>query len=104
MRSIRPILLVACALALLGTSLVSGQSTARIGTVAGTGTAGLGGDGGAGTADQLATPSDVPLVGGNATYLIADRGNNRIRRVDDNGAITTVAGSGPGAGAACGFS
>ena len=103
MRSIRPILLVACALALLGTSLVSGQSTARIGTVAGTGTAGLGGDGGAATAAQLATPSDVAFVGGNATYLIADTANNRIRRVDDNGAITTVAGSGPGAGAAGGF-
>ena len=45
MRSLRPILLVACALALLGTTLVSGQTTARIGTVAGTGTAGLSGDG-----------------------------------------------------------
>jgi hypothetical protein len=30
--------------------------------------------------------------------FIADAGNNRIRRVDTNGIITTVAGSGPGAG------
>jgi hypothetical protein len=103
MRSLRPILLVTCALSLLGTSLVSGQTTARIATVAGTGTAGLGGDGGAATAAQLATPSDVAFVGGNATYLIADTANNRIRRVNDNGAITTVAGSGPGAGAVGGF-
>src|SRR4051794_41154734 len=103
MRSLRPILLVTCALSLLGTSLVSGQTTARIATVAGTGTAGLGGDGGAATAAQLATPSAVAFVGGNATYLIADTANNRIRRVNDNGAITTVAGSGPGAGAVGGF-
>jgi hypothetical protein len=103
MRSLRPILLVTCALSLLGTSLVSGQTTARIATVAGTGTAGLGGDGGAATAAQLATPSDVAFVGGNATYLIADTANNRIRRVNDNDAITTVAGSGPGAGAVGGF-
>jgi hypothetical protein len=104
MRSLRPTLLVACALALLGTTLVSGQTTARIATVAGTRTAGLGGDGGAATAAQLATPSDVAFVGGNATYLIADTANNRIRRVNDNGAISTVAGSGPGAGAAGGAS
>src|SRR4051794_31791125 len=103
MRSLRPILLVTCALSLLGASLVSGQTTARIATVAGPGTAGLGGDGGAATAAQLATPSDVAFVGGNATYLIADTANNRIRRVNDNGAITTVAGSGPAAGAAGGL-
>jgi hypothetical protein len=103
MRSLRPILLVACALALLGTTLVSGQTTARIGTVAGTGAAALSGDGGAATAAQLATPSDVAFVGGNATYLIADTANNRIRRVGDNGAIATVAGAGPAAGAAGGF-
>src|SRR3954447_15477559 len=102
MRSLRPILLLACALALLGTTLVSGQTTARIGTVAGTGTAGLSGDGGAATAAQLATPSDVALACGNATYLIADTANHRVRRVGDNGAITTVAGSGPAAGAAGG--
>jgi hypothetical protein len=47
--------------------------------------------------------SHVAFVGGNATFLIADTANNRIRRVGDDGAITTVAGSGPAAGAAGGF-
>jgi hypothetical protein len=85
MRPLRPSLLVACAVALLGTTLVSGQTTARIGTVAGTGTAGLSGDGGAATAAQLATPSDVAFMGGNATFLIADTANHRVRRVGDDG-------------------
>src|SRR6185503_13973893 len=50
--------------------------------------------GGPPTGTQLATPSDVAFVGGNATYLIADTANNRIRRVNDAGAISTVAGAG----------
>lgn len=82
---------------------MSGQTTARMGPVAGAGTAGLSGDGGAATAAQLATPSDVAFVGANATFLIADTANHRVRRVGDDGAITTVAGSGPAASAAGGF-
>lgn len=71
---------------------MSGQTTARMGPVAGAGTAGLSGDGGAATAAQLATPSDVAFVGANAMFLIADTANHRVRRVGDDGAITTVAG------------
>ena len=102
MRSLRPLTLVACLLALVAASLAVAQTVARIDTVAGTGTAGFTGDGGAATGAQLATPSDVAFVGGNATYLIADTANNRIRRVNDAGVISTVAGAGP-ANAAGGF-
>jgi hypothetical protein len=103
MRSLRPIALVACLLALVVASLAVAQTTARIDTVAGSGTAGFTGDGGAATAAQLDVPSKVAFVGGNATYLIADTSNNRIRRVNDTGQISTVAGAGPAAGAAGGF-
>jgi hypothetical protein len=66
----------------------------RIFTVAGGGPAGIGiGDGGAANRAVLSAPARVvPLTGGG--YLIADTGNNRIRRVDANGIITTVAGNG----------
>ena len=96
MRPLRPITLVACLLALGAATLAVAQTVARIDTVAGTGTAGFTGDGGAATGAQLATPSDVAFVGGTATYLIADTANNRIRRVNDAGTISTVAGAGPG--------
>ncbi|MDW5595501.1 hypothetical protein VSS74_14220 [Conexibacter stalactiti] len=50
------------------------------------------GDGGPATAAGLNAPARVvPLSGGG--YLIADTGNNRIRRVDTADTITTVAGS-----------
>lgn len=61
-------------------------------TVAGTGTGGLAGDGGAATGARLNLPSDtVALPGGG--LLIADSGNDRVRRVAADGTITTVAGS-----------
>lgn len=54
--------------------------------------AGFSGDGGPATSAQLNAPSKVaPLPGGG--YLIADTGNNRIRRVSAAGVIDTVAGS-----------
>ena len=64
-----------------------------ISTVAGTGTWGFGGDGGAAEAAQLASPYGVTLDGAGNLY-IADRSNNRIRKVDAAGMITTVAGDG----------
>ncbi len=71
---------------------VSGKGV--ISTVAGTGTAAFSGDGGAATSAALNAPARVvPLAGGG--FLIADTGNNRIRRVDVNGTIRTVAGAGP---------
>jgi len=63
-------------------------------TVAGTGPAAFSGDGGPATKAALNAPSAVaPLAGGG--FLIADTGNNRIRRVAADGTVTTVAGAGP---------
>jgi sugar lactone lactonase YvrE len=74
-------------------------------TVAGNGNAGnygFSGDGGAATKASLHTPWDVAFDAlGN--FYIADRDNQRIRKVDTNGIITTVAGGGsvfPGNGGA----
>ncbi len=62
-------------------------------TVAGTGTSGYSGDGGAATAAQLYKPSGVAVDAAGNLY-IADFRNNRIRKVDTGGAISTVAGTG----------
>jgi NHL repeat len=62
-------------------------------TVAGTGTAGFSGDGGRATAAQLNFPNGVAATA-DGGFLIADFGNNRVRRVSPAGTITTVAGTG----------
>lgn len=63
-------------------------------TVAGTGTSGWTGDGGAATAAKLNGPYGLALDASGNLY-IADRYNNRIRKVDAaTGNITTVAGDG----------
>ena len=69
------------------------DSSGNISTVAGTGTAGFSGDGAAATAAQLQNPQGVALDGSGNLY-IADRGNQRIRKVDSAGVISTVAGNG----------
>jgi len=58
----------------------------------GTGQAGYSGDGGAATGAQLDSPVGLALDGEGDLY-IADSGNNRVRKVDVRGVITTVAGS-----------
>jgi NHL repeat len=70
--------------------LVAADGT--ISTVAGTGVAGFAGDGGPAAAGQLDAPRGLAALpdGG---FLIADTGNQRIRRVLPDGTITTVAGS-----------
>jgi sugar lactone lactonase YvrE len=62
-------------------------------TVAGTGTAGFSGDAGPATSAMLNFPSGVAVDGAGILY-IADLANMRIRRVDKNGVISTVAGNG----------
>ena len=70
--------------------------TGTITTVAGTGQPGFSGDGGPATAAQLNRPFSVAALPG-GSFLVADLGNNRIRRVSRDGVITTVAGNGSAA-------
>ncbi len=70
-----------------------------ISTIAGDGTGAFRGDGGAATAAELNLPNDVALDAAGNLY-IADSGNNRIRRIDTRGIITTVAGGLNDAGSA----
>ncbi|HXF04152.1 MAG TPA: hypothetical protein VNM72_01900 [Blastocatellia bacterium] len=65
----------------------------RITTVAGNGTPGFSGDGQPAVRAQLRFPLAV-AVDAMGTLYIADAGNNRVRRVDASGIITTVAGTG----------
>ncbi len=67
--------------------------TSVIETVVGTGTAGFGGDGGAATAAQIYAPYGIVFDSHNNMYF-SDYGNNRIRKVDTNGIISTIAGTG----------
>ena len=67
--------------------------TKVITTVAGMGTAGYNGDGGLATAALLHSPWGV-TIGPDGLLYIADLDNERVRRVDANGIISTVAGSG----------
>ena len=61
-------------------------------TIAGTGEDGFGGDGGPAAQARLRYPQGV-AVDGAGNLFIADSWNNRIRRVDAGGTITTVAGT-----------
>jgi hypothetical protein len=67
----------------------------RIETIAGTGKAGYSGDGGPATAARLDYPTGVAAEG-DGSVLIADDGNLRVRRVQPNGDIVTVAGGSDG--------
>jgi sugar lactone lactonase YvrE len=68
-----------------------------IGTVAGSGVAGSSGDGGPAKTAAV-EPSDVAVDASHAIW-IADAANHRIRRVDPDGTIATIAGMGvPGFG------
>ena len=66
-----------------------------ISTVAGNGTSGFSGDGGQAAAAELCYPIAVAADSSGNLY-IADSENDRIRKVDTSGIITTVAGDGNG--------
>ena len=73
------------------------DTSGNITTVAGNGTAGFSGDGGAATSAQLFQPHGLTFDS-SGNLFIADTRNNRIRKVDTSGNITTVAGTGTGGG------
>jgi uncharacterized protein (TIGR03437 family) len=69
------------------------DSAGIIRTIAGTGRPGYSGDNGAATAAQFNLPQKM-AVDGSGNLYIADVNNNRIRRIDPSGRITTYAGNG----------
>src|SRR3954447_14853257 len=66
---------------------------AVISTVAGNGSLVFSGDGGPATKAGIGIPPDVAVDGDGNLYIV-DRNNNRIRKVDTSGAISTFAGNG----------
>jgi PKD domain/RTX calcium-binding nonapeptide repeat (4 copies)/NHL repeat len=89
---------VGAVLALAATTVVittvsAASGTDTITTLAGTGVAGFSGDTGQASAAQLNSPRDVAADAAGNVY-IADRTNNRVRKVSPAGVITTFAGTG----------
>ena len=74
------------------------DSRGIITTFAGT-EAGLAGDGGPANRAQISLPTAVS-VAPDGSIAISDAGNNRLRRVDRDGRIETLLGTGPGSGTA----
>ncbi len=72
------------------------STTGILSTVAGNGSASFSGDGGAATAAAISYPAGVWVDDARNIY-VADAGNNRIRKVNTSGVITTVAGNGSAA-------
>ena len=69
------------------------NSSGVISTIAGTGIAGFGGDGSAATAATINTPTGVALDASGNIY-IADQNNQRIRKINTSGIISSFAGNG----------
>lgn len=69
------------------------NSSGIISTVVGNGTSGFSGDGGNALAAQLSYPQGI-FIDQNGNMYIGDTGNNRIRIVNTNGIINTMAGIG----------
>jgi sugar lactone lactonase YvrE len=94
---------VLAAVTLAGSIAIGGNTPAAaaagdIATLAGTGVSGLGngafgGDGGPATDARLWAVRDIAIDNA-GNLFIADGGNHRVRKVDTNGVITTVAGTG----------
>jgi sugar lactone lactonase YvrE len=84
-----------CIALLFIAKLVNAQS-GIITTIAGNGTNGYSGDGGQATAAELNGPWGLAFdVTGNLYF--SDQGNNRIRKINSSGIITTIVGNGTGA-------
>src|SRR5882757_8827649 len=87
---------LAAAVALLATAGIANAvvtAPAQLWTVAGVLLSGSSGDGGLAINARLSLPWGVAATS-DGGFLIADRANNRIRRVTPDGVISTVAGTG----------
>lgn len=62
-------------------------------TLAGNGTAGYAGDSGPASAAELSSPTGL-VVDSSGNVYVADTGNSTVRRISENGTITTIAGTG----------
>ena len=71
------------------------DSSGNVTAYAGTGVAGFGGDGGPATAAQFYNPYGL-RVDSNGNVYVADTSNNRVRMINPQGVISTVAGSATG--------
>ncbi|MEM7017264.1 MAG: SMP-30/gluconolactonase/LRE family protein [Pseudomonadota bacterium] len=69
------------------------DSNGIITTIAGTGETGYAGDGGLATVALLSAPYDV-AVGSDGNIYLSEHGNDVVRKIDANGIITTIAGTG----------
>ena len=70
------------------------DSSGLVSTVAGSGMVGYSGDGGPATSARLGERVEGLAVDREGNVYISDTENNRIRRVDPSGKITTIAGTG----------
>jgi sugar lactone lactonase YvrE len=73
--------------------IVKRDARGRLSVIAGSGEAGFSGDGGPALKAQLNAPHDL-VFDAEGNLLIADTGNQRIRKIDRLGIITTIAGDG----------
>lgn len=81
-------------IALLVLSLIlPARAAQKIETVAGVGKRGYSGDGGSALKAEINDPYGL-VVGPDGALYFCDMGNHRIRKVDSNGVIATVAGNG----------
>ncbi len=71
------------------------DTSGTITTIAGTGVAGFSGDGGPATSAQIDGPTGLAVDGSGSVY-VSDTNNQRVRKIDSSGTITTFAGDGSG--------
>jgi len=76
-----------------GCRIVRVSPDTKMSVIAGTGVCGYSGDGGPAVAAQLDDPGGIAFDSAGNLYF-SDSNNHRIRRIDRNGIITTVAGTG----------
>jgi len=76
-----------------GCRIVRFSPDKKLSVIAGTGVCGYSGDGGPAVSAQLNDPSGIAFDSAGNLYF-GDSNNHRIRRIDRNGIITTVAGTG----------